>query len=652
MVEVTYAVADTTVATVTADGQLTAVSKGETTLTVTVPALDKVLTAEITVFESTGNLYGYLISAGDFPVEMWSVLEDNNADIIRAMYGAEHMFTAGAYYDGYIYASAQYHGQNSDYVFNKPHIMKIDPTDYEVEILKRSPYVLWDMAMDYTTGTMYAIGHTENSNGVIAQVNLETGDVATIADTGKALMGMAIDAAGQMYLLSSDGYLYRADKSTWQLTSVGYVGSVTSFWQSMMFDLDTGNLYWADYGHISLLDPETGKRNQLASLGGGKAQITALFTVPDNEPAVPKTMEPTGVNLREQDVVTAGQALDLQAAVLPYSVSQVDQTLTWTSSDETIATVENGVVTGVAEGDAIITATTVNGCSAQCVIHVFDHERQFYAYDQTNTRWITFAPQTPGQVTVVRDDAAGETPIAASADTGSILYAYDTEGRFYTVNRETFERTKVSDGVYGMTLSYSDGDLGGSGYVEKNEFAIRAHDMDYDEATGKLYALFILDLVDGTFPSYARMIAEVDPATGELNILYKSGVRMPGNLLVENGQCYFVDVFKNGILFTMSLNGWYRNPTEIALVNGYWGGGIFSYNGVSIFKDPYTGTVYAIRDTSSDDFYEKDEDGKFINPYDRDGKHSVVGTLELATACYLEIGEIDSGILVNSLFLK
>ena len=43
----------------------------------------------------------------------------------------------------------------------------------------------------------------------------------------------------------------------------------------------------------------------------------------------------------------------------------------WTTSDETIATVdENGIVTGVGLGTAYITATSVNGVTAVCKVNV------------------------------------------------------------------------------------------------------------------------------------------------------------------------------------------------------------------------------------------------------------------------------------------
>ena len=49
-----------------------------------------------------------------------------------------------------------------------------------------------------------------------------------------------------------------------------------------------------------------------------------------------------------------------------------DKTITWSSNSETIATVSNGKVTGVAEGTATITATSSNGKTATCSITVID----------------------------------------------------------------------------------------------------------------------------------------------------------------------------------------------------------------------------------------------------------------------------------------
>lgn len=58
--------------------------------------------------------------------------------------------------------------------------------------------------------------------------------------------------------------------------------------------------------------------------------------------------------------VKAGEKIQLQAVVIPATAD--DKSVTWSTSDDTAATVsETGEVTGVAEGTATITATTTDG---------------------------------------------------------------------------------------------------------------------------------------------------------------------------------------------------------------------------------------------------------------------------------------------------
>lgn len=56
--------------------------------------------------------------------------------------------------------------------------------------------------------------------------------------------------------------------------------------------------------------------------------------------------------------VAVGGTVTLTAAVTADGTALTDQTVEWKSSDDTKATVANGVVTGVAEGMATITATS------------------------------------------------------------------------------------------------------------------------------------------------------------------------------------------------------------------------------------------------------------------------------------------------------
>lgn len=67
--------------------------------------------------------------------------------------------------------------------------------------------------------------------------------------------------------------------------------------------------------------------------------------------------------------VKPGTTVTLSATVTPEDAT--DKTITWSSSDEKVATVDGGKVTGVAEGTATITATTKSGDkTATCTVTV------------------------------------------------------------------------------------------------------------------------------------------------------------------------------------------------------------------------------------------------------------------------------------------
>ncbi len=70
-----------------------------------------------------------------------------------------------------------------------------------------------------------------------------------------------------------------------------------------------------------------------------------------------------------------GKTVTLTAEVYPNQAT--DKKITWKSSNESVATVESGVVTGKSPGVAVITATTSNGKSSACVVTV----RAKTAYD-------------------------------------------------------------------------------------------------------------------------------------------------------------------------------------------------------------------------------------------------------------------------------
>lgn len=86
----------------------------------------------------------------------------------------------------------------------------------------------------------------------------------------------------------------------------------------------------------------------------------------------PSVVLATSVTLdKESAQLTQGETLQLTATVMPQEVT--DATVTWSSSNEAVATVDaSGLVTAVAPGNATITATTADGThlTATCQVTV------------------------------------------------------------------------------------------------------------------------------------------------------------------------------------------------------------------------------------------------------------------------------------------
>lgn len=103
----------------------------------------------------------------------------------------------------------------------------------------------------------------------------------------------------------------------------------------------------------------------------GSYTDTCTVTVTED---VAEAVPVTSVVLDKQQVTLKKGETEMLLPTV-YTKDATNKNITWTSSNETIATVSNGVINAISQGTAIITATTVNGSHTRtCTVTVTEDE--------------------------------------------------------------------------------------------------------------------------------------------------------------------------------------------------------------------------------------------------------------------------------------
>ena len=249
------------------------------------------------------------------------------------------------------------------------------------------------------------------------EVNVVTGETGTIEEATPLTADIATAWADGTHNTIADNKKY-----SWR-TTIG----------------KTGNYYLLPVeGSSTVIEPAYLSSSDFPLIEGREYDVEAFYTgytgsyaqmvitkaelVPVAEASVTLDKETASVRL--------GQKVSLTATVsLPAGVE--DDSVTWTSSNEAVATVENGKVTGVAIGTATITATSVADPtkSASCVVTV---EAAFEA-------------KTFSKVTSTADVAVGDTvTLACTLESGTKVAGAFNSKNYYdgldvTVSENSFQ---------------------------------------------------------------------------------------------------------------------------------------------------------------------------------------------------------------------
>lgn len=166
----------------------------------------------------------------------------------------------------------------------------------------------------------------------------------------------------------------QGDKITVEGNSITPLGSTTQLDAVITNDRATNkNVTWSSSNTSKMKVDSNGVVTCMAVSYPATAVITATtedggFTASCDVTFVKQKVDSVSVDITEL-TLTQGASQSVQAVINPSDATIKD--VVWSTSNQEVATVENGVVTGVSVGDAVITVTTKDGgFTADCSVKV------------------------------------------------------------------------------------------------------------------------------------------------------------------------------------------------------------------------------------------------------------------------------------------
>ena len=405
--------------------------------------------------------------------------------------------------------------------------------------------------------------------------------------------------------------LYTIDPMTKSVEYLGDTGVKSNMIASMTYDYDTDMLYWTPvfregfFSGISsaliMIDPETAHGYNLGMVGASGASLSGIYAISDNFPTEPDPallsviMDPVKADL------VAGQSAELKAITIPMTL---DAEITWSSSDIEVVTVdENGVITAVSQGNAVITATvSYNGVTitGECQVSVLAEDAAFLTYNVTDGGWAEISRANAEIVTNLTEGEAVD--VAAFADVKGDIYGYDVENNLFKLDTATYERDIIGQIdseslIEDLLISYGYGEDEIPDVI--SEFAFEVRDMDYDAANDRLLILGnIYDVMWGELNG-GNGIYAVNLTEGTVECLYTfdSHYYVMAMTVDPEGTVYFYNAYDDTYATLDLETGAYKDIISLQS-QSYYGS---TEDNHALYYDAITGKLYHL--FTSNGFY-------------------------------------------------
>ena len=434
-----------------------------------------------------GKLGGYIHDDKDLYKKAWTVINPSNTqgslsfNMEPVAYHGGDTVTAAAYVDGFVY---QVIGSK---LYTSP-VNEIDDLTELVDLERFRLHSVYALSYNVKDHLLYAL--TEGNT--LWSIDPKNGNAEELAEitisnrTGAEgkITAMTIDRDGNFYGIS----YYNTNDSLflqWNITDITDKNltltgeklsgvSIHDRFGSMAYDREENVLYLAE----SYYDNTSYKNNRLLRIDPRTKSVTSasnnltyavrgLFAVPteDDDTTLDETEQIKSLDILPQqlDMFVTGVE-DLSPLITPWTAK--DKKIEWTTSNEKVVTVKNGIVTAVGVGKATVTVSAVSNPNVKdtCEITVTDIpsiQMSSLVYDKDRSGYVaSFDVASPEKLYDKHPISESYSFYAGGLSKGK-LYVHD--GYFiYTVDPETYSVEQM------MMLSYLDFAWSDAAQVPKN----------------------------------------------------------------------------------------------------------------------------------------------------------------------------------------
>ena len=278
---------------------------------------------------STAQWYGYALytSNGANWQNHFVSFNTQSPDAVQAVSETLPTIWAATYVDGYVWFVTQTRS------LCKAPFDEATQTigNYETVVPMLEQYNLYiDMAYNPVDGMMYYLCQDSQYNTYLKRSSLTApSEVEVVGMFNVRIWALAINAQGQAYGVSYEGgNLHEINLNDASTTIVGPTGKEVWYTQSMAFNLETGELFWAQFATVDdhgfyQVNTETGEATLMGEIGAG-TQLAGLFMVSEPTPPEPEIIDEIYVEGFTAPVWGEHPDFDLEvAADAHYSISEV-----------------------------------------------------------------------------------------------------------------------------------------------------------------------------------------------------------------------------------------------------------------------------------------------------------------------------------------